>query len=109
MSEPGANAALPRHLVAVWNPSYEEDALDLHASLLLDLARQAEIESDDVYVWWGRVRSQNRQQALPHLKEILALDSEIESRDELHLYLTDYRSLYVAMVNAISADPKVVE
>jgi hypothetical protein len=105
MSDSGtANA--PRHLVAVWNPSYEEDALDLHASLLLELARDGTTSPDDVYVWWGRVRSPNRQQPLPHTKDVLALDSETDSR-ELHLYLTDYRSLYVALVNEISDDADV--
>lgn len=104
-----APTAPPRHLVAVWNPSYEEDALDLHASLLLDLARKPSADPDDVYVWWGRVRSPNRQQALPHLDQVLALDAELDTRDELHLYLTDYRSLYVALVNEISADAKVID
>jgi hypothetical protein len=78
----------PRHLVAVWNPSYEEDALDLHSRLLLDLLGNRNIAPDDIYVWWGRVRSPNRQQALPHLKDVLALDAEAAER-ELHLYLTD--------------------
>lgn len=103
------DAASPRHLVAVWNPSYEEDALDLHAGLLVDLARRADANAEDVYVWWGRVRSPNRQQALPHLKDVLALDGEIGAREEVHLYLTDYRSLYVALVNEITADAKVID
>lgn len=94
-----------RHLVAVWNPSYALDALDLHAQLLLDRARAsagAVTNEDDVYVWWGKVRSANRQQPLPHLARILELDSEIEHRDEVQLYLTDYRSLYVAHVGRIA-------
>jgi hypothetical protein len=43
-------------------------------------------------------------QGLPHLPEILALNDEIGDEDdrELHLYLTDYRSLYVAHVAEIT-------
>ena len=54
------------------------------------------------------MRSANRQKPLPHLKEILAIDDVLASDDaeepELHLYLTDYRSLYVAHLGAIKAE-----
>ena len=101
-----------RHLVAVWNPSYALDALDLHAQLLLDRARASSgnaTNEDDVYVWWGKVRSANRQQPLPHLTRILELDSEIEGRDEVQLYLTDYRSLYVAHIGRIADGNQAIE
>lgn len=94
------------HLVAVWNPSYAADALDAHARLLLDHVQRAGNDLDDAYVWWGRVRSPNRQQRLEHLPQILALNKGLADRDELQLYLTDYRSLYVAEVLAIEADDK---
>jgi hypothetical protein len=58
-------------------------------------------------VWWGKIRSPNRQQPLPHLDRILAIDVELSRDDpgpETHLYLTDYRSLYVAHVAAITTD-----
>jgi hypothetical protein len=103
-----------RHLVGVWNPSYEADAMDAHIALLLRFVREwreGEREEDDVYVWWGRVRSPNRQAPLQHLEEILAVDEELdaategeEAGPEVHLYLTDYRSLYVAHVGGITAD-----
>ncbi len=91
----------PRHLLAVWNPSYDADALDAHVSLLLGLAREfreGHREEDDVYVWWGKLRSPYRQEPLPHLPQILALDDSLQGDDaeEHQLYLTDYRSLYVA-------------
>src|SRR3954463_4253917 len=99
-----------RHLVGVWNPSYEADAMDAHVRILLEAARErreGKREDDDVYVWWGKVRSQNRQKPLPHLKEILAIDGVLAAEDgeepELHLYLTDYRSLYVAHLGAVEA------
>jgi hypothetical protein len=45
--------------------------------------RQAgEAEADEVYVWWAKLRSQNRQ--------------------ETHLDRTDYRSLYVARLAEIT-------
>ena len=100
-----------RHLVGVWNPSYEADAMDAHVRILLDAARErreGKRDDDDVYVWWGKVRSPNRQKPLPHLKEILAIDdvlaSENDEEPELHLYLTDYRSLYVAHLGAVKAE-----
>ena len=102
-----------RHLVSVWNPSYAADAMDVHLELLLRGAAEWRTGSrgeDDVYVWWGKVRSANRQQPLAHLGEILEIDADLarEARDDLapevHLYLTDYRSLYVGHVGGVSAE-----
>ncbi|MGH7653542.1 MAG: hypothetical protein ACREN6_02660 [Gemmatimonadaceae bacterium] len=102
----------PHHLVAVWNPSYAADALDAHVQLLLQHVRDADNELaswDDAYVWWGRVRSPNRQQPLGHLPQILALNYGLDKRIELQLYLTDYRSLYVAEVTAVTTGNKSVD
>lgn len=70
-------------------------------------ARDADEES--VYIWWGKIRSARRQQPLPHIADILALENELgesggDAERELQLYLTDYRSLYVAHVGEITAD-----
>ncbi len=102
----------PRHLVGVWNPSYESDAMDAHVSLLSSFARDFRAkrrEEDRVYVWWGKLRSQYRQAPLPHLDDIVALDDAINPEDdatrrEHHLYLTDYRSLYVAHLGGVTRD-----
>ena len=94
------------HLVTVWNPSYATDALDAHVHLLLSHVRAARAGTgswEDAYVWWGRVRSSNRQQPLPHLPQVLALNDSIGERGELQLYLTDYRSLYVAEVLEVAS------
>ena len=100
-----------RHLLAVWNPTVSADAMDLHRAVLLDMLRRHEEKRgalDDVFVWWGKVRSPNRQQPLAHLDDVLSLENEIgEGEDdeaETHLYLTDYRSLYVAHVAEIRRD-----
>ena len=103
-----------RHLVSVWNPSYEADAMEQHLSVLLANAarhRAGEGDEEDVYVWWGKIRSANRQQPMPHLEDVLAIDAELGSGGEtvaadheVHLYLTDYRSLYVAHVSEIVTD-----
>lgn len=98
------------HLLTVWNPAYEQDAMELHLRVLRDAARmyrKGECNEEDVFVWWGKIRSPNRQQPLPHLDRILAIDVELSRDDpgpETHLYLTDYRSLYVAHVAAITTD-----
>ena len=107
-------SVLQRHLVSVWNPSYEADAMDQHLSVLLANAarfRDQKCDEEDVYVWWGKIRSSNRQQPMPHLDDILAIDAElgedgetVAADREVHLYLTDYRSLYVAHVAEISTD-----
>jgi hypothetical protein len=109
-------SATRRHLVGVWNPTYEADTMDAHIALLLRFARELreeQREEDDVYVWWGKVKSPNRQAPLPHLAEILALDEALgadadgdDAADapEVHLYLTDYRSLYVAHIGGITDD-----
>jgi hypothetical protein len=92
------------HLVTVWNPSYATDGLEAHVHMLLGHVRAARAGTaawDDAYVWWGRVRSSNRQQPLAHLPQVLALNDTIGERGELQLYLTDYRSLYVAEVLAV--------
>lgn len=100
-----------RHLVAVWDPSRGDDAMQAHIRLLLDARgreRAGESDDQDVYVWWGKIRSPNRQQPMAHLPEILALDALLNAEDgpdaEIHLYLTDYRSLYVAHVGQVTAD-----
>jgi hypothetical protein len=84
--------------------------MDLHRAVLLEMLRRHEekrVAIDDVYVWWGKVRSPNRQQPLGHLDDVLAIESDIgedDDSDETHLYLTDYRSLYVGQIAAISRD-----
>jgi hypothetical protein len=99
-----------RHLVTVWNPSYAEDAMEQHLAVLLERARKAakgQLTLDDRYVWWGKVRSQHRLQAQSHTDDILAIGEAIEAdvndAGEVQLYLTDYRSLYVADVSEIVA------
>jgi hypothetical protein len=96
-----------QHLVTVWNPTYATNALEAHVRVLLDWARRTDVEPDDVYVWWGKVKSSQRQQAMPHLAEVLALSPRDGDEAEVHLYLTDYRSLYVASVDCIeTVDPR---
>ena len=62
------------HLLTLWNPSYAADAMDEHLAVLIDWASRAQ-----------------------------AGDA---NRDDIcsHLYLTDYRSLYVAWVGEITAE-----
>jgi hypothetical protein len=101
-------AARPRHLVDVWNPSYASDAMTAHLAVLLAFAEKwaKGEEREEPYVWWGKVRSLNRQQGLRHLPQILEIGAELASDEEreCHLYLTDYRSLYVAQVDMIRQD-----
>ncbi|MEO7038821.1 MAG: hypothetical protein ABI446_02370 [Gemmatimonadaceae bacterium] len=91
------------HLVGVWNPSYANDAMEEHLAVLLDLARRferGEIADDRIHVWWGKVRSPNRQQPQSHMDEMRTVTRALAlgARDEVQLYLTDYQSLYVADV-----------
>ena len=96
-----------RHFVTVWNPSVARGAMESHLQLLLEWARKDKAriegskENDDVYVWWGKVRSPSRQQPMDHLPQILETVTRDDPADEQHLYLTDYRSLYVALVDDI--------
>ncbi len=99
-----------RHLVTVWNPAYAADAMEVHQRILraaAEACREKWCDEDDVYVWWAKLRSSNRLKPLPHLDEILAIGAEqcVDEPDaETHLYLTDYRTLYVAHVAQITAD-----
>ncbi len=105
----------PRHLLTVWNPAYAEGALDAHLRVLLRWAERgrdpadAASPDDDVYVWWARVRSPNRDGELPHGAGIAAIEAQIEGGVETHLYLTDYRSLYVAWLGEVNADEVLAE
>jgi hypothetical protein len=101
------NSSPPRHLVTVWNPSYAASAMDAHLAILLEWAQRrerGEVPPDDVYVWWAKLRSANRTGPLPHTAEVLALEQQIAAEIETHLYLTDYRSLYVAHLDEVTAD-----
>lgn len=74
--------------------------MDDHLAVLLSWAHAYDAEKageDDLYVWWGKVRSSNRQKPQAHSAEIAAA-AEGGAEREVHLYLTDYRSLYVAEV-----------
>lgn len=80
--------------------------MEQHLELLLALARECDakrVTPDDVYIWWGKVRSPNRQTAQAHLDDAKSVGDELEAetRTETQLYLTDYRSLYVAEVDEI--------
>jgi hypothetical protein len=98
------------HLVSVWNPTYGDDVIESHLRILRDGARgmrEGHRTEDDVYVWWAKVRSSHRQQPLPHLDDVLAVQTEPTRNDpgpETHLYLTDYRSLYVGHLGQITCD-----
>ena len=100
----------PRHLLTVWNPAYAENALDAHLRVLLRWAERSRDPADpaspedDVYVWWAKVRSPRRDGDLPHAAEIAALDAQIRDGVETHLYLTDYRSLYVGWLGEVTAE-----
>lgn len=89
------------HLLTLWDPS-RGDAITEHLELLL-AARRTAADPDDVFAWWGKIASPNRLQPLPHIDQILALDDRAQ-QGELHLYLTDYRSLHVAHVGEVTAD-----
>ncbi len=102
-----AKDAGQRHLVDVWNPSYAADSMEAHLILLLDAVHRFErkqTSEENVHVWWGKVRSAHRRQELKHLPQVLEIAAELEddADRECHLYLTDYSSLYVAHVDAIT-------
>jgi hypothetical protein len=95
------------HLVAVWNPAYAANAMEAHLSVLLSRVRDwrdKHGDEDGIYVWWGKIRSENRQQRLKRDEELRAIALELaeDENRELQLYLTDYRSLYVGRVDGIS-------
>jgi hypothetical protein len=100
------NQRAEHHLVTVWNPAYAVDAMEQHLGLLLHLAGEFEkgaIGDEKLYVWWGKVRSPNRQGPQANAEDIRRIASELEAeeRDEVQLYLTDYQSLYVGDVDLI--------
>ncbi|MBK7786810.1 MAG: hypothetical protein IPJ57_20195 [Gemmatimonadetes bacterium] len=97
------------HLVAVWNHAYASTAMEAHLAVLLGHVRawrddRDDLDGDGVYVWWGKIRSGNRQQAWAREDAMRELSEELEGDEtrELQLYLTDYRSLYVGDVGRIS-------
>jgi hypothetical protein len=107
---PAVPAPARRHLLAVWNPVLGADAMEQHLRVLQDAARRhrhGKLKADEVYVWWGKLRSERRKGPLPHLDDILGIETE-KTRDEegpeTHLYLTDYASLYVAHLGAVRRD-----
>jgi hypothetical protein len=95
-----------RHLVTVWNPHYAPAAMDDHLGVLLDWARrraEGAAPDGDVYVWWAKLASSHRPEPMRHKREVLALADQAEHA-ETHLYITEYRSLYVAHVADVVED-----
>jgi hypothetical protein len=95
------------HLVAVWNPAYAANAMEAHLGVLLSRVRdwrERRGDEEAIYVWWGKIRSENRQQRLKRDEELQAIAQDLAADPdrELQLYLTDYRSLYVGRVDGIS-------
>src|SRR5690606_15965370 len=97
----------PRHLLAVWNPSYADDPLDAHVRILLKWAqmhRDRQAREEDVYVWWARIRSPNRTGELPHLGDVLALQAQIDEGVETQLYLTHRRPRCAGRLDELTPD-----
>jgi hypothetical protein len=95
-----------RHLVTVWNPSYARDAMDEHLRVLRHWGSrftEGAVDDDEVYVWWGKVKSSNRQQPMAHRADALAVGDQLED-GEVQLYLTDYRALYVGDMLDVRGD-----
>jgi hypothetical protein len=85
VTDPGPG---PLHLLTVWNPAYADSIMDAHLEVLLgwdERRERGEADDDRVYVWWTKLRSQNRQQPLPHLSG--------------NLYFRDYPILLCPGVN----------
>lgn len=105
-----AGEGLQRHFVDVWNPSYTSNAMEAHLAILLGATARFDLgqleDDEEIYVWWGKVRSPNRRQALVRLDTILEIGAELERDEdrEGHLYLTDYRALYVGHVVGMTRD-----
>jgi hypothetical protein len=86
--------------------------MESHILLLRERAqrfRNSDEDEDNVYVWWGKIRSSRRQEPLPHIADILSIEDELgvpdgDAESEVQLYLTDYRSLYVAHVAEVTAE-----
>ncbi len=55
-------------------------------------------------MWWAKLCSPNRVEPLVHTPEVLAIQNQISAGIETHLYLTDYRSLYVAHLEEVTDD-----
>ena len=82
------SAERARHLLSVWNPSYSDDALDTHLGILLRWSERHATDrasDEDVYVWWAKIRSKNRNGRLPHHAEVLSVDEQIRAGVETHL------------------------
>jgi hypothetical protein len=95
-----------RHLVAVWNPSYAVEAMDAHLRVLRAWSQRFDdgnATDEQLYVWWGKVKSPNRQQPVAHREDARTAALAARDADEVQLYLTDYRALYVGEVLDVAA------
>lgn len=82
--------------------------MDRYLAVLLAWAERrdrSEADEEDVYVWWDKLRSPRREEALPHCEEVLVLEDQITDGVDTHLYLTDHQSLYVARLVEVTDEP----
>jgi hypothetical protein len=101
------------HFVSVSSPARGSSTIDAHLAVLFDLAARHGSDAGDpeeIYVWWGGRRAANGAPAPvpPDGSAPTAREPERLGEGETHLYLTDYRSLYVAQVAELSEDDVLV-
>ena len=80
--------------------------MDEHRRVLREWSRrftERSVDEDDVYVWWGKVKSSNRQQPMVHRADAIAVGEQRDD-EEVQIYLTDYRALYVGEVLEVRSD-----
>lgn len=83
-----------KNILMLYNPYYQKDVIEQHVDVLLN--------SPLKQVAFGKIRSKLRTAEHPHEEKLESLYGAVSEKNYLQLFLTDYASMYVAKVVAVT-------
>ena len=81
-----------KNLIILYNPYYQNDVIEQHLKVLIENEKVA----------FGKVKSKLKNMEQNFQKQLEEIYKSVDESNHLQLFLTDYSSMYVAKVIAVS-------